>query len=470
MKSAMLKLSALLFMTVYAITPRLAAQSIEWSRTYGSSGNENAFDVQQLPGGDYLVGGVSPGGFYVMELAPNGDTVWTRTYSLGAGPYMTREVQGNGILLAGYKMNGGLGQDARFAKLSLTGDLLWSYLYGGYFDQIVNAAAPTSDGGCVAAGQHVTGAFAMTGIMVMRIAANGDSVWMVTFPGSGADNAFDVATTSDDGCIVAGSYGTNNNDAYFIRLDAAGNVVWTKQYGTTTGVEKAYCVIQTPDHGFFAVVVSPNGGMLYKLGVTGDTAWTKPLPFGVYHIREVSGGRYVLAGQYNLNAAIILLDPNGDVIWSRTYGGGKGDLARVAVGTADGGFILAGTATSFGAGGADFFVVNTDSLGQTVWVKDENAGVPEETELRQNYPNPFNPVTNIEYTVGGFRHQASGISDVRLVVYDVLGREVAVLVNERKTPGTYEVTFDGGALASGIYFYRLDVGGFVQTKKLILLK
>ncbi|MDH3251489.1 MAG: T9SS type A sorting domain-containing protein [Ignavibacteria bacterium] len=90
--------------------------------------------------------------------------------------------------------------------------------------------------------------------------------------------------------------------------------------------------------------------------------------------------------------------------------------------------------------------------------------------LEQNYPNPFNPTTNI-----GFRLPAgqAGIADfglVRLAVYDLLGREVAVLVNEKKAPGTYTVQFDGSGLTSGVYFYRLQAGGFVQTRKLLLLR
>jgi photosystem II stability/assembly factor-like uncharacterized protein len=90
--------------------------------------------------------------------------------------------------------------------------------------------------------------------------------------------------------------------------------------------------------------------------------------------------------------------------------------------------------------------------------------------LEQNFPNPFNPLTVIKYTVAGFRGQGLGVSDVSLVVYDVLGRKVVVLVNERKAAGIYQVTFDGSGLASGVYFYRLTAGNFVDTKKLLLLR
>ena len=95
---------------------------------------------------------------------------------------------------------------------------------------------------------------------------------------------------------------------------------------------------------------------------------------------------------------------------------------------------------------------------------------PRAFELEQNFPNPFNPATLIKYTVGGARGQGSGTSNVRLVVYDLLGREVTTLVNEQKQAGRYEVRFDGTGLASGVYVYRLTSGGFVSSRKMVLAK
>lgn len=83
--------------------------------------------------------------------------------------------------------------------------------------------------------------------------------------------------------------------------------------------------------------------------------------------------------------------------------------------------------------------------------------------LAQNYPNPFNPTTNIKY-------QVASIEKVSIKVYDILGREITTLVNEVKSPGTYEVKFDGSNLSSGTYFYRLSSGNFTQIKKMLLVK
>jgi hypothetical protein len=79
-------------------------------------------------------------------------------------------------------------------------------------------------------------------------------------------------------------------------------------------------------------------------------------------------------------------------------------------------------------------------------------------------------LTIIKYTIAGGGGQGPGVSDVKITVYDVLGREVAVLVNERKAPGNYEVTFDASGLSSGVYVYRLTAGGFAQARTMLLIR
>lgn len=102
--------------------------------------------------------------------------------------------------------------------------------------------------------------------------------------------------------------------------------------------------------------------------------------------------------------------------------------------------------------------------------------MPEVFALEQNFPNPFNPTTTIVYTIGSEGHGTSsgegnpGSALVKLTLYDVLGREVATLVNEMKSPGRYQATFDAAGLASGVYLYRLEAGGSVQVRQMVVMR
>nr|HMS66301.1 T9SS type A sorting domain-containing protein [Ignavibacteria bacterium] len=102
----------------------------------------------------------------------------------------------------------------------------------------------------------------------------------------------------------------------------------------------------------------------------------------------------------------------------------------------------------------------------TVGINQLSSEVPEDFSLSQNYPNPFNPTTKIKFEI-------QKASDVKLVVYNSLGKEISTLVNKKLNAGTYETDFSGAAYNSGIYFYRLFISGeknFIETKKMILTK
>ncbi len=95
--------------------------------------------------------------------------------------------------------------------------------------------------------------------------------------------------------------------------------------------------------------------------------------------------------------------------------------------------------------------------------------VPDKYVLKQNFPNPFNPLTKIRFAIP-LCHSGAGRNPVVLKVYDIMGREVQTLVNESLQPGTYETTFDGANLTSGIYFYKIVAGDFVETRKMLMIK
>lgn len=109
-------------------------------------------------------------------------------------------------------------------------------------------------------------------------------------------------------------------------------------------------------------------------------------------------------------------------------------------------------------------------IDQSTGVKTVTSIVPDAIELKQNYPNPFNPSTKIKFTIPIVGRSVTSPNEVKLIVYDILGGEIATLVNEIKAPGTYEIEFDASKYSSGVYYYTLQVGGTIQTKKMILVK
>jgi hypothetical protein len=117
----------------------------------------------------------------------------------------------------------------------------------------------------------------------------------------------------------------------------------------------------------------------------------------------------------------------------------------------------------FDKGGVAYTIYSLDSIALSLQDQDFSNVPPAEFELYQNYPNPFNPVTSIQFSIIGKQF-------VSLKVYDVLGNEVAVLINQEMNSGNYITDFNAVNLTSGIYFYNLQAGNYSETKKMILLK
>lgn len=209
----------------------------------------------------------------------------------------------------------------------------------------------------------------------------------------------------------------------------------------------------------------------YPASITANTS-------GEVLTTDDNGGAIAAWGQGLQNGVNIFaqrVNGSGQTIWSNpTYGTSGNPVSTtpstfqghpVIVSDDAGGAIVAWydlRASSYG-GPYDIYAQHISSNGNVTKVNKPNAGMPTEFSLSQNYPNPFNPSTVISY-------QLPASSQVTLRVYDMLGREIATLVNDRENAGSHSAKFDGSRLASGVYFYRLVAGNYVATKKMALLK
>ena len=159
-------------------------------------------------------------------------------------------------------------------------------------------------------------------------------------------------------------------------------------------------------------------------------------------------GSNIFAGT---NDSGVFLSTNKGISWAKVNQG-LGELIVYDVMIYDN-YLFAGTYSS----------VWRRPLSELIGISNISTEIPSANSLKQNYPNPFNPSTNVKFSI-----VKSG--DVKIFVYDIQGREVQTLVNDRLNAGTYEVSFDGSSLNSGVYFYKMVSEGFMETKRMILIK
>ncbi len=241
---------------------------------------------------------------------------------------------------------------------------------GRFFNQ-------TSDGGYVVTGTD--GDF-----LIIKLNSNGDIVWTRRIGGSAVEWNHSTIITSDGGYVMVGyteSFGTAR-DIYVVKLDANGNIQWTKVIGGSD-VEEAYSVVQTSDGGYIVVGYTQSFGFGYqdmyiiKLSANGNLEWSKVVGSYsndyAYSITRTKDGNYAIAG-YTLTFGsfdiyVLKIDLNGNIKWSRTIGGSGSDYARSVASTNDGGLVVTGYTFSFGSGSSDVYVIKLDSIGNVEWSK-----------------------------------------------------------------------------------------------------
>ncbi len=189
--------------------------------------------------------------------------------------------------------------------------------------------------------------------------------------------------------------------------------------------------------------------------------------------RSINGGYNWLIVSGNLYFNFMLCNSEGTI-----FGSYAGDVRRSTDFGVSWQLLNSGLFNQYtnelGIDGEDYLYISTSGSGifrsgaPTVSVSQINYSLPNNFSLFQNYPNPFNPITKIKFDIPS--KVKSQTSNVKIIVYDVLGREVAVLVNEELRAGSYETEWDGTSFPSGVYFYRITTEKYSETKKMVLLK
>ncbi|MCK4701574.1 MAG: hypothetical protein KAT38_14615, partial [Bacteroidales bacterium] len=333
----------------------------------------------------------------VLAQVP-GDTLWTKIYG-GTDFDMGNSVQqttDGGYIIAGRTISFGAGnEDVYLIKTNSLGDTLWTKTYGGIDSDVGNSVQQTTDGGYIIAG--MTNSFGAGGggdTWLIKTNVQGDTLWTKTYGGIDYDEGWSVQQTTDGGYIISGntaSFGAGLNDVWLIKTNSLGDTLWTKTYGGLN-YDEGYSVQQTTDDGYIIAgsTLSFGAGFsdvwLIKTNSLGDTLWTKTYGGTGYDVgfsvQQTTNGGYIITGYKRSYGAgdddvwLIKTESNGDIHWTRVYGGEGNDVAYSVKQTSDGGFILAGYTDSFGPSMiSSFYVVRTDATGDTIWTHSYGRGM-----------------------------------------------------------------------------------------------
>ena len=344
--------------------------------------------------GWYNVDGFGTAEFVLLRADSNGNKKWASTYGEkidkrakkknGSGNecYSILETLDKGFLLVGEVHSFGAGKsDVYLVKIDNNGDTMWSRTYGGIESDYGESAAATSDSGFVITGFTESFGAGLRDIYILRLNALGDTLWTKTLGGVSTESAKDIAITSNGDIIITGftfSYGAGNADAYLAKIDKFGNLLWEKSYGGLLN-DYGYSVDVRNDAGYIISGATESFGAgeqdvyVIKTDSNGNILWSKTYGGERFDtgnaIQETSDRGFIIAGStnsFNLDwedAYLIKLDSIGDTLWTQSYGGAFTDIAKDVKQYYDNGYIMVGYTQSFGFNRITSYVIRTDSLG-----------------------------------------------------------------------------------------------------------
>jgi len=426
----------------YATIKYNSAGTQIWVARYNGPGNGNDFAysiVVDNSGNVYVTGGSLGNVTSYLEYATvkynsAGVQLWVGRYSstsnFGAvAKSIALDDQGN-VYVTGFSYASGSDYDFATVKYNPVGAQQWAVRYNGTgnYTDYANSIAVDGTGNVYITGESSASGLGSADYTTIKYNSSGIQQWISRLSeGSGQSIAVndsgnvyvtgtfygDTGNVLDYGTI---KYNSNGEQLWFVSYNGPGNI---GDYGKSLALDKSGNVYVTGSTYVFGTSGSSNNYATIKYNSQGIQQWAAV---------------YDGPGNYYDGATSIAVDSSGYVY-------------------------VTGYSTGIGAG----YDYATIKYSQSTGIAQTSSEIPDQYSLSQNYPNPFNPSTNLEF----------GISDlgfVSLKVYDILGKEIITLVNEKLNPGNYKVEFDGRGLTSGVYFYRLTIGEFTDTKRMMLVK
>lgn len=291
--------------------------------------------------------------FLVIKTDASGNIEWSKAYG---GPLMDRsnsiDTLPGGYLITGHSLNFGGGNNYLIIKTDLLGNIIWAKSYGGSSNEEPHNRETIfyPDGSMLIGGMGQSFGAGAKEMLLVKFDSTGNMLWNKYY-GTGTANEWgrDITRTSTDEILIVGTMDETSTTSKFalLKTDSNGNVKWGKTYNNA-GAGRSAKVIEGNDGGYIIV------------------------------------GKVNDIGAGNNDVFLVKTDTSGNVLWSKTYGGSGSEWGYEIV-SVPGGYIVSGSATSFGFGQADLFVFKTDDSGNLIWSKTYGGNAPEETPTKSRY-------------------------------------------------------------------------------------
>ncbi|MBI4929879.1 MAG: T9SS type A sorting domain-containing protein [Bacteroidetes bacterium] len=311
-------------------------------------------------------------GAYLSKYDTNNVWLWTKTYGTGqyVKPADCLQTSDGGFIIAGGISLPSNNNDGCLIKTDSNGNLLWTKVYGDTSSsEAFGSISQTNDGGYILAGSIKIGN-GNPDAYIVKTDSSGNLLWTKYFGQTGANESpYDIIQTSNGGFLLTGR--DFSNGKMLVRMDSIGNILWHKDYGAGN----AYSIIQTTNGNFLLACQASAGfgpASLMEIDINGNVLWSKAYGISyenIYSINKTNDGGYICAGESSFGSGgstlLLKVDSIGNLILSRIYGKQYGDYGRDAIQTRDGGYLILGDIDAYVFPGdpADGYLIKTDSLG-----------------------------------------------------------------------------------------------------------
>lgn len=461
------------------------ANSYDLAYSIGLDGNGNAYVVGASTGTgsflDYCLVKYNNYGSYQWNFRHNGPANGDdQAFAIFIDSYHNKYVTGGSEAA-------GIDDDFCTIKFNSSDLIDWIQRYNGPGNSNDQAIAVGTDanGNVYVAGYSV-GTSINYDYCLIKYAPNGTQQWVARYNGPGnGDDKITGMVADYAGYVFVTGYSWNGTDYDYctIRYNSNGNTDWIQRYnGTGSGNDETVGLKRDNAGNVFVTGKSVGLGTGYdlltvKYSLSGTPLWNKRYngpgngeDVGASIATDAFGDVYVAGSSVgngsNFDYVTIKYNSSGVQQWNMRYNGPGNSIDKVAAITLDyySNVIVSGSSITSGSN----YDICTIKYTQFTGIHPIGNEIPADFKLFQNHPNPFNPVTKIRFDIPSVVNRET--SNVKLVVYNILGEEITVLINQEMKPGSYEAEFNGNNFPSGLYFYKIVSENFSDTKRMMMVK